>query len=392
MKRIQLLERPEWKKLAESLGFGFHTIQGERYWDESVAYAFSLSEIESKIEDPTQEIHDMTIDLVGDIMKSEELLRKLHIPEKMWDYVKNSWYSNEMHLYGRMDLAYDGKGDAKLFELNYDTPTSLFEASFFQWTWLEEAMQLGILNKNCDQYNSIQEKLILAFSYIAIKHKAGLHFASVSGSTEDLGTIEYLRDCAHQAGISTKLMTMENIAWADEFNTFVDENKDRIDVLFKLYPWEHLFEDDREGLLLRSSVTLLEPSWKSVLSNKGILPLLWEKHAGHPNLLPSYFEESDKEKIQPGWVRKRLFSREGANVDIALMDGQMISSDGDYGSGPTIIQKAHPLTYFGDKKSGGYPVIGSWVIGDSACGMGIREDDSIITRDTSRFIPHFIEE
>ena len=29
-----------------------------------------------------------------------------------------------------------------------------------------------------------------------------------------------------------------------------------------------------------------------------------------------------------------------------------------------------------------------WIINDKACGMGIREDDDRITRNTSRFIPH----
>jgi glutathionylspermidine synthase len=33
-------------------------------------------------------------------------------------------------------------------------------------------------------------------------------------------------------------------------------------------------------------------------------------------------------------------------------------------------------------------LIGSWVVGDVASGIGIREDDSLITKDSSRFVPH----
>ena len=40
---------------------------------------------------------------------------------------------------------------------------------------------------------------------------------------------------------------------------------------------------------------------------------------------------------------------------------------------------------------GNYPVIGSWLIGEAAGGIGIREDTTPITRDTSRFLPHIIE-
>src|SRR3546814_2826390 len=47
-----------------------------------------------------------------------------------------SWLEGHPHLYGRMDFSYNGSGPAKLLELNYDTPTSLYEASAFQWGWL----------------------------------------------------------------------------------------------------------------------------------------------------------------------------------------------------------------------------------------------------------------
>jgi glutathionylspermidine synthase len=34
-------------------------------------------------------------------------------------------------------------------------------------------------------------------------------------------------------------------------------------------------------------------------------------------------------------------------------------------------------------------VVGSWIIGDEAAGIGIREDESPITKNTSRFLPHY---
>jgi glutathionylspermidine synthase len=40
---------------------------------------------------------------------------------------------------------------------------------------------------------------------------------------------------------------------------------------------------------------------------------------------------------------------------------------------------------------GRYPVIGAWIVGDEPAGIGIREDDTPITRNTSRFIPHYFE-
>ena len=38
---------------------------------------------------------------------------------------------------------------------------------------------------------------------------------------------------------------------------------------------------------------------------------------------------------------------------------------------------------------GMYPIIGSWVVGDVACGMGLREDFTAVTGNDSHFIPHY---
>src|ERR1700730_14758929 len=46
MQRIPCDERPDWREKAEAIGFQFHTIDGERYWDERAYYAFTLEEIE----------------------------------------------------------------------------------------------------------------------------------------------------------------------------------------------------------------------------------------------------------------------------------------------------------------------------------------------------------
>jgi glutathionylspermidine synthase len=37
---------------------------------------------------------------------------------------------------------------------------------------------------------------------------------------------------------------------------------------------------------------------------------------------------------------------------------------------------------------GSFPLIGSWMVNGWACGMGIREDQTPITGNLSRFVPH----
>ena len=380
MKRISSPPRPGWKAFAESVGFNFHTFDGEPYWDESAYYQFSLEQIERDLEEPTEELHQMALALVADIVQDEHQLTQLAIPEQFWDAVRNSWQSQQPHLYGRMDFSYNGNGPAKLLELNYDTPTSLFETGFFQWVWLEDQLMRGAIPQGADQFNSLQDKLQQAFSELNLPRP--FYFASVAESIEDKGTVDYLMDIALQAGLDCRYIPLEQLGEIE--GQLVDLDGFAVQGLFKLYPWEFMLQEDFAGTVLTSQTQFIEPLWKSLLSNKGILPLLWQKYQGHPNLLPTFFD--DGSPLQPGWVRKPLFSREGANVELIDMQGKRLTQTGPYTDSGYIRQQLAPLPDF----SGNYTLIGSWVVGDCAAGICIREDSSLITKDSSRFLPHII--
>jgi glutathionylspermidine synthase len=387
MQRVAMAERPGWRQQAESLGFRFHSIGGEPYWDESVHYRFTLAQIESGIEQPTQEIHELCMDLVSRAVRDEEYLRRLALPERFWDLIRSSWSGGDPHLYGRMDFAYDGEHPARLFELNYDTPTSLYEAAVFQWIWLQDCIAAGLLPPGTDQFNSLQEKLLLALSLLAPKVHGRMHFASVRHSIEDRATVAYLEDLAHQSGIDTTYIAMEDIGRTAD-GRYTDCDNTVIEAIFKLYPWEFLFADEFSQYLESAATTWFEPPWKSILSNKGALALLWELHPDHPNLLPTFFEtaaEADA-TLPRGWVRKPLFSREGANVELTTLQGEHLEAPGPYADFPYVRQAFHALPKF----TGNYALIGSWVIGDQPAGIGVREDRSLITRDTARFVPHVV--
>ncbi|MFP1592163.1 glutathionylspermidine synthase family protein [Escherichia coli] len=49
-----------------------------------------------------------------------------------------------------------------------------------------------------------------------------------------------------------------------------------------------------------------KPAWKSIISNKALLPLLWEMFPNHPNLLPAYFAEDDHPQMEK-YVVKPIF-------------------------------------------------------------------------------------
>lgn len=394
MKCIDLPERPDWRAKAEEAGFKFHTIGGEAYWDETSAYEFTLTQIENDIELPTTALHAMCREAVAHIIASEELMSKMEIPRQHWDLVATSWRMGEPEVYGRFDLRYDGQSPAVMLEYNADTPTSYYEAATFQWEWLEDMVAAGALPQGSDQFNSIFDKTVERFAEIFAKD-TDVHFASVAGNEEDLGTVETIAWAARHAGLGAHYTPMDRIGLTDSLQ-FADSEGRVMGALFKLYPWEDLLREDFSQYIAGANCRFIEPAWKAVLSNKALLPVLWEMFEGHPNLLPAFFEDemsgarferSAEAFARAGLVRKPVFSREGADITIESAAHSEASPLGGYGVHRKIVQLYQPLPRF----QRGYPVIGSWVIGQKACGIGIREDNSLITQDTSRFKPHYIK-
>ena len=65
---------------------------------------------------------------------------------------------------------------------------------------------------------------------------------------------------------------------------------------------------------------------------------------------------------------------------------RIAETEGDYNTGAYVYQEyAEPTAY-----SGRYPVIGSWIIGGEAAGIGIRENRMEVTDNLSEFVPHII--
>ena len=385
MKRIKTDERPGWDEKAEALGFTWRHLDGARYWDERAYYEFTLAEVEDGLEAPARELHALSLELVAEVVKSEALMERLAIPAEARDDVAESWEKQAPSLYGRFDFAYDGAGPAKLYEYNADTPTSIYESAAFQWIWLEDMIAAGRLPDTADQFNSLHEKLELRFRAL-FPNGGFVHFASDPDSIEDRQNVKYLEDIAQQAGIEPKFTPVADIG-LDADGRFIDQDNYLIGALFKLYPWEDMFREDYAPKIKGSKTQFLEPAWKAILSNKGMLPLLWARHAGHPNLLPAFFEGDPKAaELGNSYVRKPLFSREGANIEL-VDDGRRAKVlDQGYGEEGRIVQALHTLTAF----EGAYPVIGAWMVGDEPAGIGIREDRSRVTKNLSRFVPHVI--
>lgn len=387
MFRIPINERPQWQQRAKEFGFEFHTMHGEKYWDETAYYQFTLEQIEKGIEEPTEDVHQMCLAVVDKVINDDQLMRRFCLPETQWDFIRQSWLNGDPSLYSRLDFAYSGQGDAKLYENNADTPTSVYETGFWQWLWLQDNVDSRILLPHADQFNCLQEKLVNRFKDIKfLTPDRVLHFACCKDTPEDRGTVQYLEDCANAADITTEFVYVEDIG-RDALGNFTDTKDQIISSMFKLYPWEFMFEEAFSSNLGHNNIRWLEPAWKSILSNKALLPMLWKMFPNHPNLLPSFFE--DELHLAAGidsLVKKPIFSREGSNISFIGKKSNLAASSGPYGKEGFIYQATHMLPKFGDS----YTLIGSWLVDDQAAGISIREDSNPITQDMSRYLPHII--
>ena len=142
------------------------------------------------------------------------------------------------------------------------------------------------------------------------------------------------------------------------------------------------------------SISWIEPIWKMLLSNKGILPILWQLYPNHPLLLPAYFESHGDRGALSAYVRKPLHSREGANISILRPNAQSIETPGPYGDGPFIRQGIAPMLdqpsiFPSAAGAARFPVLGLWMIDQECSGLGIRESAGPITDNLSSFIPHY---
>ena len=408
MQRITLTPRANWQAKVEEHGLTYHSpsaMAPQPYWDESAAYHFTAAEIDT-LEAAGNELQTMCLAAAQHVIDKQRY-HDLDIPPAAVPMIEWAWNKEPPAIYGRFDISWGGASSGhapKLLEYNADTPTSLLEAAVIQWEWMEElgtALPGTSFLHKPDQFNSIHDRLIAKWKDVKDYLTEPVYFAALEfedpdpqiakEAAEDLLTVTYLRDTAEQAGLQTRHIPLQDIGWNPDRHCFVDMDFDENQMLsiFKLYPWEAMLAEEfgPAALSTYQSMTWIEPIWKMLLSNKGILPILWELYPNHELLLPAYFEAASP---LSAYVRKPLHSREGANVSIIRPNSQTVETPGPYGGGPFIRQAIAPEAIFPNAAGQNrYPILGLWMIDQDCSGIGIRESAGPITDNLSSFIPHY---
>lgn len=157
MRHYTIPPRANWENIVNSQGCTFYLTDGRPYWDESAYYRFSSHEID-ELERATQELNNLCLQAVEHVIRHRQYAR-FAIPPGFESWIERSWEQEELTIYGRFDLAFDGSS-IKLLEYNADTPTGLIEAAVIQWFWMKDVFTD---EPHPDQFNSLHERLIEAW-------------------------------------------------------------------------------------------------------------------------------------------------------------------------------------------------------------------------------------
>lgn len=397
-RRSNTTPRENWQSKVEAAGLTYHTNEdGSAYWDESMCYRFEMSEAVA-IRDSVAEMHRLIMAGVSYVVENPHLItERFAIPENYVPYILESYKRRDPHLLGRFDIAFDPETKAaKMIEFNGDTPTLLVEA-LVQRQWKEEFIP------NAKQFNTVHDRLLTMFERLAPHYEGStVYFVSVGGqpydeadsrpwSVEEYRTCIYMMERAQAAGITAKWLDISDVGF-NAVEGFTDLDDNPIRYMVKMYPWDwmsvdefgqHLPEDER--------IRLMEPVWKMLAVNKALMPILWELFPNHPNLLPSFFGDSQDHTLNESgdYFVKPITARWGENIVHVKGHEVAAQTEGNYADMPLIYQAAGAVPRY----DGQTVIIGAYTVAGKPAGMILREaPSSIVTNENSRIVPHYVME
>jgi glutathionylspermidine synthase len=391
MPRARTVE-PLSRAVLEKVGMTWHTdSDGSSYIGEELV---EVSEAEAEAYyAAANALYDMCVEAAGAVI-AERRYTELGIPSNIIELIEDSWERDDLHLYGRFDLAGGLDGlPIKLIEFNADTPTSLFETAIVQWALLKaNAMD------ETRQFNNLHEMLKENFRRLITRDcpleefgaryaREKILFSSVSQLAEDERTVRYLQQIAHEAGFLTDFCYLHEAGFTTDEGVF-NRDSQLADFWFKLFPWEDIAADELEltrmlsKMVTRGRTRILNPAYTLLFQSKGILKVLYDLYPDSPYLLPADFSPL------PGveQVSKKMFGREGANVRILAADGRDLhGTDGPYAHHKPIYQAR---ARFAQDAAGLNYQAGVFYVWE-ACGLGFRRGGAILD-DTSKFVGHMV--
>lgn len=347
----------------------------------------------------TNELHLMYLHATDKVLKDDTLLRHFNVPEILWPRLRLSWQRRRYQtITGRLDFCMDARG-LKVYEYNADSASCHAEAGLITELWAQQGeLKQGSI-PSLDLLDTLSE---------CWKHsdaKPLVHIMQDKDSEEDYHAL-FMQKALVKAGFKTKILHgLDKLQW-DKRGQLIDDEDQKVTCVWKTWAWETVLEQLRQeteeqkaappirtghpenkvrliDVLLRPEVTVFEPLWTVIPSNKAILPILWLLFPNHRYLLEASFELDD-ELIKHGYAIKPIAGRCGSNIELVGHKEQVLDkTSGKFAQQENIYQQLWCLP----KVAGQYMQISTFTVSGHFGGACLRSDHSLVIKGESDIQP-----
>ena len=365
---------------------------------------FSISEsAEQELIRASNEMHLMYLHATEKVLKDDKLLRLFDIPEVLWPRIRLSW-QNRRHqmITGRLDFCMHERG-VKVYEYNADSASCHTEAGLIIEKWAQKG---GIK----DGFNP-GERLLDALAD-AWKHsdaKPFVHILQDDDSEEDYHAL-FMQQSLTQAGYNSKILRgLDELHWNSR-GQLIDADKRVVECVWKTWAWETALDQLREeseqqalipirtghpedevrlvDVLLRPEITVFEPLWTLIPSNKAILPVLWQLFPDNPYLLDTDFTVTPR-LAQSGYAIKPIAGRCGSNIGLVdHKENVLDETNGQFDHQENIYQELWCLP----KVANRYIQVCTFTVGGHYGGCCLRSDPTLVIKKESDIEPLIVIE
>lgn len=348
----------------------------------------------------TNELHLMYLHATDKVLKEDNLLSHFNIPEILWPRLRLSWQKRRYQMItGRLDFCMDERG-LKVYEYNADSASCHTETACILQRWAEQGgLSIGA-NPGDRLLNSLSD------SWKHSDAKSVVHIMQDNDDEENYHAL-FMQRALTQAGFKSKIIHgLEGLHW-DKRGRLVDYENNLIKCVWKTWAWETVLEQLRQeteelqhvalpirtghpdnhirliDVLLRPEITVFEPLWTVITSNKAILPVLWSLFPHHRYLLEATFELNDH-LTQIGYAIKPIAGRCGGNIELIDNQEQILDkTHGKFTKQENIYQQLWCLPKIDNR----YIQICTFTASGHYGGACLRSDTSLVIKGKSDMQP-----
>jgi len=370
---------------------------GESYrtWDESSAYIITKNEVDT-ILDKVSAITQMSREAVDFLLDGE--WGTLGLTRPVFEYARNSFDDQEIEMFTRYDFAYLGNGQVKLVNIDADAPRMFVEAAQSQRAWLWDKFSQKAKQHKITQLNSIPEMTINAFQQLNDMSKTGnMHILDNTASRgRDWIVSSLVKGLAEKGGWNVGRVRLKDLEWDKNQGIWHDGKGDNITNIYKQFPWEMLLSHGITRDFIAHSGRLektFEPSWKTILGNRAMLPALHELYPRSALISPSSMSRS--KKLGNDIVAAPLSSSVSRN-ELGILKGRRFTSWAedvkDFKNQKNMVYRKLeiPKRYKEEDGNNHFVYLSFFTVAGNLAGLGIQETKMPLLGLHSTFKPHIV--